>query len=66
MCSEFISLFLANQLVFMDEEEFESNSFQRVYQYIRRYTAGENLDNFSFKESSVEGTPQECLQQIVE
>ncbi len=49
----------------MDDEEFKSNSYQRVYQYIRRFTAKQNLDSFSFN-GCVEGTPQDCLEIILQ
>ena len=48
--------------VVMDLEEFENETFQRVYQYLRRYAAGTDLDRFSYQRQSVEGTPQDCLQ----
>ena len=48
--------------VVMDQEEFENETFQRVYQYLRRYAAGTDLDRFSYQRQSVEGTPQDCLQ----
>ncbi len=49
----------------MDDEEFQSNSYQRVYQYIRRFTSEQNLDSFSFDEC-VEGTTQDCLEIILQ
>ncbi len=51
-------------VVVMDDEEFKSNSYQRVYQYIRRFTAKKNLDSFSFN-GCVKGTPQDCLEIIL-
>ncbi len=48
----------------MDEGEFRSASYQRVYQYIRRHTAGFSLDNFSYN-GQVEGTPEECVQLLL-
>ena len=50
-----------NRIV-MDQKEFQSEMFQRVYQYLRRHTAGSNLDRFSYSEGSVEETPQHCLE----
>ena len=47
--------------VVMDQEVFENVTFQRVYQYLRRYAAGNNLDRFSYQRDSIEGTPQDCL-----
>ncbi len=49
----------------MDDEEFKSNSYQRVYQYIRQFIAKQNLDSFSFNEC-VEETPQDCLEIILQ
>ena len=48
--------------VVMDQEVFENETFQRVYQYLSRYAAGTDLDRFSYQRQSVEGTPQDCLQ----
>lgn len=39
----------------IDEIEFRGPTFQRVYQYLRRHTVGDNLDTFSFTSGSVEG-----------
>ncbi|NXF88619.1 RN213 ligase, partial [Eubucco bourcierii] len=32
------------------------------FQYLRRFEQGHNLDAFSYKALSVEGSPAECLQ----
>jgi hypothetical protein len=49
-------------LVLMDSEEFKSSSYQRVYQYLRRFAAGSDLNVFSFRETAKpEGTPENCL-----
>ena len=48
--------------IVMDEEEFRSESYQRVYQYLRRHITRTNLDRFSYSHESVEGTPHDCLQ----
>ena len=48
--------------VVMDQKEFESETFQRVYQYLRRHAAGNNLDRFSYIRGTTEGTPHDCLQ----
>ena len=48
--------------VLMDEKEFESETYQRVYQYLRRHTANSNLDKFFYHRGSVEGSPQDCLE----
>ena len=44
----------------MDDEEFRSSIFQRVYQYLRRHIAKYDLDAFSFT-GSVEGNVSDCL-----
>jgi hypothetical protein len=51
--------------VLMDVDEFESPSYQRVYQYIQQYTDGEDLDSFSCSETAV-GTPQECVEKLLQ
>ena len=48
--------------VVMDQKTFSSETFQRVYQYLRRHVANSNLDSFAFDHSSIEGTPHDCLQ----
>ena len=48
--------------IVMDRNEFESESFQRVYQYLRRHATGESLDKFSYNNDSIEGTLTECLE----
>lgn len=45
----------------MDEVEFHGPTFQRVYQYLRRHTAGQNLDTFSYIPGSVEGDVADFL-----
>ncbi|XP_072501344.1 E3 ubiquitin-protein ligase RNF213 isoform X2 [Notamacropus eugenii] len=49
----------------MDREEFCSESFQRPFQYLKRFYQGQNLDMFQYKPGSIEGTPEECLQQLL-
>ena len=51
--------------VVMDKDEFRSEAFQRVYQYLRRHTAKTNLDKFSYSKGSVEDSPHDCLQIIL-
>ena len=46
----------------MDEKKFKNEALQRVYQYLRRHTAGNNLDLFSYNSGIIEGTPQDCLE----
>uniref|UniRef100_A0A670HUU1 RING-type E3 ubiquitin transferase n=1 Tax=Podarcis muralis TaxID=64176 RepID=A0A670HUU1_PODMU len=49
----------------IDQEVFRSEAFQRPYQYLRRSSRGDCLDTFQYKEGSVEGTPEECLQMLL-
>ena len=44
----------------MDDEEFRSSTFQRVYQYLRRHIAKFDLDAFSFS-GVAEGSAADCL-----
>ena len=47
--------------ILMDENEFESDTFQRVYQYLRRHATNSNLSMFTYSKDNVEGTPHDCL-----
>ncbi|XP_058417797.1 E3 ubiquitin-protein ligase RNF213 isoform X3 [Diceros bicornis minor] len=49
----------------MDQEEFCSETFQRPYQYLKRFHQKQNLDTFQYQERSVEGTPEECIQHLL-
>uniref|UniRef100_A0A2K5Z6W0 E3 ubiquitin-protein ligase RNF213 n=1 Tax=Mandrillus leucophaeus TaxID=9568 RepID=A0A2K5Z6W0_MANLE len=49
----------------MDQWEFCSETFQRPYQYLRRFHQNQDLDMFQYQEGSVEGTPEECLQHFL-
>uniref|UniRef100_A0A2K6FX44 E3 ubiquitin-protein ligase RNF213 n=1 Tax=Propithecus coquereli TaxID=379532 RepID=A0A2K6FX44_PROCO len=49
----------------MDLIEFCSETFQRPYQYLKRFHQNENLDLFQYQEGSIEGTPEECLQHFL-
>ncbi|KAK2528363.1 Rnf213 [Columba guinea] len=49
----------------MDGEEFCSEAFQRPFQYLRRFDQGCDLDAFCYEERAVEGSPAECLQQLL-
>uniref|UniRef100_H0WTB7 E3 ubiquitin-protein ligase RNF213 n=1 Tax=Otolemur garnettii TaxID=30611 RepID=H0WTB7_OTOGA len=49
----------------MDHTEFCSETFQRPYQYLKRFHENQNLDMFQYQEGSVEGTPEECLQHFL-
>ena len=46
----------------MNTTLFESPQYQRVYQYLRRHKADQDLDNFEYRENSVEGKAIDCLQ----
>jgi len=52
--------FIGEDKVLMDQMEFQSASYQRVYQYLKRHDAGENLDDFIYQ-SSIEDTSADCL-----
>ncbi|XP_051491080.1 E3 ubiquitin-protein ligase RNF213 isoform X2 [Apus apus] len=49
----------------MDKEEFCSEAFQRPFQYLKRFDQGQDLDMFCYEAHSVEGSPAECLQQLL-
>ncbi len=49
----------------MDRQEFESATYQRVYQYIQRHIAGFNLDRFFYTSGSVEGDCANWLEIIL-
>ena len=51
---------LGTTKILMDNKEFESDCYQRVYQYLRRHAANLNLDTFSYP-GTVEASPTECL-----
>ena len=44
----------------IDNNEFRSSTFQRVYQYLRRHASGQKLDQFRYQKN-VEGTTTDCL-----
>ncbi|XP_045839965.1 E3 ubiquitin-protein ligase RNF213 isoform X2 [Meles meles] len=46
----------------MDQKAFRSETFQRPYQYLKRFHEKQNLDMFQYQKGSVEGNPGECLQ----
>ena len=50
----------------MDDIEFKSEPYQRVFQYLRRYFFGSNLDSFCFNKNQVEGPVEECLKMILQ
>ena len=43
----------------MDQHQFESDLFQRPFQYLQRYSNNENLDSFTF--AVPEGSPAQCI-----
>lgn len=51
--------------IVMDDIEFRSDSFQRVYQYLRRHAANHNLDTFIYSQGSVEEGPCDFLQIVL-
>ena len=51
----------------MDEHVFREESVQRVYQYLRRMKANQELDKFSLNYSKrPEGTMSDCLKCLLE
>lgn len=48
----------------MDAREFCSETFQRPFQYLKRFFARQDLDTFQYQ-GQVEGTPGECLQHLL-
>ncbi|KAF4115229.1 hypothetical protein G5714_002718 [Onychostoma macrolepis] len=46
----------------MDDQEFQSEAYQRPYQYLQRFYNSINLDTFKYQ--GVEGTHVECLQML--
>ena len=49
----------------MDDKEFRSSYFQRVYQYLKRHISSVSLDRFSYTPELVEGNHIECLQVLL-
>ncbi|XP_077969852.1 E3 ubiquitin-protein ligase rnf213-alpha-like isoform X1 [Styela clava] len=45
--------------VLMDQKEFESESFQRPYQYLMRYDSHKDLDKYRYQNPS--GSKKECI-----
>ena len=46
----------------MNEDLYKSPQYQIVYQYLRRHKQKKNLDVFTYRQNSVEGTAADCLQ----
>ena len=47
----------------MDPREFESDIFQRSYQYLQQYQQGQNLDYFRYIQK--QGTPYDCIKVLL-
>lgn len=59
-------LFTANSSVLMDDGEFKSTCYQRVYQYITCHeTEPEDLDDFVFNSENIEDSSQNCLELLL-
>ena len=65
ICCKTAQKYSALGKVLMNEDEFRSNCYQLVYQYLRCHSVHRNLDTFTYKSGTVEGTPTECLQMIL-
>ena len=49
----------------MDVQEFRGPTIQRVYQYLRRHAANQNLDTFSYHHGCVEGSDRDFLRIVL-
>ena len=49
----------------MDDKEFRSSVFQRVFQYLRRHIGRIPLDRFTHPMNSIEGRPMDCLEVLL-
>ena len=58
-------LHTANHIL-MDMTLFKEEKIQRVYQYLRRIKAKQDLDLFDFNPKVVESDPKLCLQLMLE
>ena len=47
----------------MDEKEFNKSMFQRPFQYLQKFNAGQELGNIRCKD--VKGTPGECIEVLL-
>ena len=56
-------LLIATSTRTVDEKEFRSKQFQRVYEYLKRHTSNVSVDRFIYKHipESVAGDPVESL-----
>ena len=57
--------FVETSVVLMDEEEFKSSFFQRVFQNISLHSNRESLDEFMYLENTVEGNQLDCLDTLL-
>ena len=49
-----------------DEEEFNSEAVQRVWQYLRRFNEDPRMvQDFYFDAHNTEGSPKECLKTLI-
>ena len=49
-----------------DEEEFNSEGVQRVWQYLRRFNKDpRRIQEFYFDTQRIEGSPRECLETLI-
>ena len=49
----------------MDEEEFHSPTTQRVYQYLKKYSARRKMDKFKYDVCRKEGSVKDFLKIIL-
>ena len=49
----------------MDDKEFRSSVFQRVFQYLRRHIGRIPLDRFTYPMNSIEGRTMDCLEVLL-
>ncbi|XP_066547032.1 E3 ubiquitin-protein ligase rnf213-alpha [Amia ocellicauda] len=54
------------EIQLMDKMEFNSDAYQRTYQYLTRYKKQDDLQKFTFKPGHREGTEKECLEWLLE
>ncbi len=47
----------------MDTQICESDAYQRVFQYLRCYSCGGNLDKLKFNETTE--SPYDCLEKLL-
>ena len=52
-------------VISLDNEEFKSSIFQRVFQYLQRYINCMQLERFTYQQKKIEGRPMECLEVLL-